>query len=398
MERNDLHTMASLLSWPNDMVEALERAIAKVERDEKLKEAVHTLRQQMFPSDDRSYRDAEPMTTLEEERAQEQLLRMESHMGEHRGMLAAVVFACELPRAFRRMAAEGIEQRILLDTFSDFAIWMNNYKQQHGVWGLGEVGWMCNHFTGRLYRIGRLQYKPKPFVFKDRIVRHRHTGETKALAADNVRYDTDGYRYRVPIRDVEADHEYVSDAGSDSSGAPADALDAREIVGRPFDALGRTATEPVRLPADEWEIVLEHGSDVLEVHIPQGEKLSHEACAASYKQAKRFFTARYPERSFRAFVCSTWLLSPQFRSFLPPESNIMRFQSDYYVLPEMEDDTQMFERVFGAKPEKLSAAPRDTALRKAILDYYEAGGRTNKASGIILFAEVDSMNQVVNNG
>jgi hypothetical protein len=64
---------------------------------------------------------------------------------------------------------------------------------------------------------------------------------------------------------------------------------------------------------------------VLEVHIPEGEKLSTEACLAAFDKARAFFAKYYPDFSFSCFTCHSWLLDETLRKYLSDGSNILRF-------------------------------------------------------------------------
>lgn len=52
----------------------------------------------------------------------------------------------------------GIDRQILLDTLSDVVIWTDVWYGLTGQLGLMEVGWLMNHFSLRLFRLGRLQF------------------------------------------------------------------------------------------------------------------------------------------------------------------------------------------------------------------------------------------------
>ena len=67
------------------------------------------------------------------------------------------------------------------------------------------------------------------------------------------------------------------------------------------------------------------GDNVLEIHIPEGEPLSKEACLQSIEAAKKFFKAYFPEFDYKCFTCHSWLLDASLEKFLKPESNILQF-------------------------------------------------------------------------
>ncbi len=53
----------------------------------------------------------------------------------------------------------GIDKDITVKTLKDINIWLDNYKTQHGVAGLGEFHWLINHYTADLFKLGRLQFR-----------------------------------------------------------------------------------------------------------------------------------------------------------------------------------------------------------------------------------------------
>lgn len=299
--------------------------------------------------------------------------------GAEGAMLAAVVYVGGIPQLWERYLARGIAAEILIDTVQDIVIWMETHRKRHGSWGLSELGWLHSHLTGELFRIGRLQFQPMGNTFADHIFRHRSSGEIMALAEGGRRYSADGQL---------ADESETS-AHADGSWMSSYAFDGRRYEGNPITSLGLAEITAVQLSADEWEPALKLGDDVLNVHIPEGGRMSHGACRDSYAQAARFFADCFPEKAFGAFVCQSWLLSPQFRDLLPEHSNILQFQRDYRLLPNVSDETQILERVFGfgMKLADLPDAKTTTSLQRIVYDRLAAGGRLQNGSGFILLDE-----------
>ena len=80
------------------------------------------------------------------------------------------------------------------------------------------------------------------------------------------------------------------------------------------------------------------GSYYIDVHIPGGAPLTPALCAASYAEAAAFFRARYGMEHI-LFGCHSWLLSPELRTILPENSNILAFARDYTILQTRMDPT-----------------------------------------------------------
>ncbi|MFC5652236.1 acyltransferase domain-containing protein [Paenibacillus solisilvae] len=245
------------------------------------------------------------------------------------GMLAVVVILSGIPQMQAFYSNKGISEIVLADTLSDVRVWMEKYERQYGVWGLDETSWILNHIRCKLFKIGRLQYMPKhwdqPFI----VYRHNRSGELMIRSCDGE--ETDLYSL-----------------------------------------------------SGEWEMVLNPSSLVLDLHIQEGEPLTPERCGQSLKDAAQFFSSLFPDRLYSGYVCSSWLLTPSFRNFLPPASNILQFNQRFQLLPAEGSDRQLFERVFGGRPDDANTAPRETKLQEIIAQEWKKGTDLSHGAGFIL--------------
>jgi len=299
-------------------------------------------------------------------------------MGPESGMFAAVVYLGGLPQVMEVYDAKGIPEQVLIDTLGDMVIWMRHHRNKHGAWGLSQLHWLIRHWSGHLFKLGRLQFMNIAYDKPVKAFRHKATGRVLALADSGVRFRADGQ--------VDGTNGVFDPEGGWTSHY---AFDGKAHTGNPIGPDGSASRETAVLPADEWELVLQRGDPVLDVHIPEGEKMAHERCLDSYRRAVVFWADHFPEIRPKAFVCTSWLLSPQFRTLLPPDSNIVRFQRDYYVTPVLSDEEQTLERVFGfgTKLEHLPNVPRETSLQRIVYDYLASGGRIHGAAGFRLIGE-----------
>lgn len=294
------------------------------------------------------------------------------------GLFNVIVLLAGLEAAVKKHGGRGISNQITLDTFSDLELWMRHYRSKYGIWGMEEQNWLANHFNGKIFRLGRLQFMPR--FYKGQALAFRNIRNKKVLAFSEpeIRYRGDGQ--------VDGTNDIF-----DSEGSWLSQLSVNEefIEGNLISPYGYAVRGVYKILMQEWEEILSKGDPVLDIHIPEGERMSHEICGESLKMAKKFFATHFPERTFKAFVCSTWLFDSQFQSILPPYSNIVRFQREFYLYPYKGSDFQVFERVFGSKPKDLSKAPRDSSLRRGVLDFVIGGGHFRDAGG---FIPIDDLN------
>lgn len=127
------------------------------------------------------------------------------------------------------------------------------------------------------------------------------------------------------------------------------------------------------------------GEPAINVHIPECGPLGHDECLASYRMAAREFSSCVRDGK-ALFVCSSWLLAAELRSFLPPTSNILRFANDYKILHVRKeagfpDGWRIFADKWQNTPDAL---PRDTALQQGYADWLLTHTHTTVPYGAFL--------------
>ena len=237
-------------------------------------------------------------------------------------MAEVLVMLAGAPSLHERNLNDGYPEELTAACLEDLALWLSDYHQRRGRWALfpGHTQWISNHFTGRLFKLGRLQF------------------------------------------------EFI-EMGMDA-----------KIVSK----------------ADGRHLSYRTGDTVLGVHIPAGPGMTPQACGDSVRRAKAFFPRYFPQKNPLAFHCSSWLLDPVLSKVLPKESNIAAFQRPFSLYKQLEESDAMWDRVFllddtnekAPPPEVIAKLPRDTALRKALLEHVEAGGKLGGGTGIVPWDDV----------
>jgi len=305
---------------------------------------------------------------------------LEDILGNWEGAFYLLIALSGVPQARAFHRSRGIPARVARDTYGDTSLWARHYKERHGSWGVDTyiLPWLFNHLSGDLYRLVRLQFMQRPFRQKLQAFRNCVTREVKVLADEGVRYRGDG---QLDGTGGESDPE----AGWTSRLL----IDQGCVIGTPIHPTGIALSKAVSLPLDEWERILAPGDPIIEVHIPAGSRMDFDACGESFRQAVDFFPRYFPDRPFKVFCCGSWLLNTQFQDMLPPNSNIVRFQKEFYLFPIFSGGRSGFERIFGRDIRDLSTAPRDTTLRRAVLDHLQAGGYLRGGGGLLFAEDLD---------
>jgi len=353
-----------VFGFPDDLTELFLETLARIRASEALSRLVWHAHHALFHGGVRdSWAFCKPWPSFERS------------LGMLAPMVQGVVAVSGLPTMRQIYVDKGIPEAILVGTASDIRLNMGDYRHKHGQWGLELLDWEVLSLTGKLFKLGRLQFIHGSFRREIVVFRSRRTGEVRVLSGDGVSYMPGGLLAG----------SNGSDAGPEVWCSTILAEDG-VVTGNPLAPDGHCERRTVRLALEEWQRVLAKGDPILEVHIQEGEPLTPELCQASYDQALAFFPEYFPDKPFRAFTCESWLLGAPLQEILPPTSNILAFQRSFQLyqanLTPAGDD--FYQYVFYGKPDDLTEAPRDTALRRALLDYLLAGNRLREGGGFIL--------------
>jgi GNAT-like C-terminal domain/N-acyltransferase N-terminal domain len=118
------------------------------------------------------------------------------------------------------------------------------------------------------------------------------------------------------------------------------------------------------------------------VHIPEGGPLDPGACEASFAAAGTFFGRYFGREGFRVAVCTSWLLDEQLAEYLPAESNIVRFQRCFHLLPGSTPGNEDVSRfVFDERDPLGDGVAARTSLQRAVVQHLRAGGEWRIRTG-----------------
>jgi len=112
--------------------------------------------------------------------------------------------------------------------------------------------------------------------------------------------------------------------------------------------------------------------------------MSDDICLESYERAKQIFEDFYSDIDFKAYFCHSWLLDPQLKQMLKPESNILKFMSRYMLYPyEESDNDDIFMFVFTEPFNSYEELPETTSLMRALKKHYISGDYIYVCGGIL---------------
>jgi hypothetical protein len=280
------------------------------------------------------------------------------------------------PRLRARNEPRGIAEQITRDTLEDIAIAVRRFARYNdGAIGIQPrlLYWHRLVASGDLFRVGRFEYIARAFRGRLRAFRNKQSGRVIALSEHETEYNAEGHLpYEGEPVAWRAIYEETSDA----------------FVGNPVSPRGFAVHETVELPRNQWQCVLAPGDMGLEIHIPEGDALTEESCRSSFQEARQFFAQHFPELKVNAFVCYSWLFNTQFETMFPPHSRLVGWQRECYLFPMPSTGLDGLYFVFGQETIDLTTAPRDTQLRRALVEHLEAGNKLRSGGMFFLFEEL----------
>ncbi|MBI5831195.1 MAG: DUF5596 domain-containing protein [Armatimonadetes bacterium] len=299
-------------------------------------------------------------------------------LGDQAGLYYLILCFEVLPRMVERHRERGIPESVSRACCTHFRESLRLYGLTRG----GALGvsprvlfWLRNHLAGRLITLGRFEYMVRPFTDRARVFRRRADGAVVALDRGGQWFNAHGYL----------------DAGATSGWQSVYQETESAWTGTPLHPAGHALPDPVSLAKAEWDLALAPGEPILEVHIPAGGQMTLDRALDSMRQAPPFFRRHFADQPFRGFGTFSWILDPEIPVWYGPETNMAQWERELYLFPYPSSGRDGLYFVFGEAPIDPPNLPRDTSLRRAVLDRLAAGGGIRAGGMFVLLDELDAL-------
>jgi hypothetical protein len=303
-------------------------------------------------------------------------------LGSNSGLFPLLVGIAMAPLVREFHKKMEIPDKITRETCLEPYSYSLNYKEMTG----GELGliwsqlfWLRHYTREKYFRLGRFEFWLKPLGMDFRVYRNRNTGEVAALAQDEACYDATG----LSVNDQECElpgQWHAQFRAADN-----------QVIGNIIHPRGYVISQPVTLDLNEWQLILQPGDWVLDMHIPAGGGMTPALVHTSFHRAAEFFPRFFPTMAPRAYVCSSWIYNPGLVDILPPESNLVSNLSDAYLVPVVSGPEDGLGFMFYQEKFDAQTAPRKTSLQRAILDFLSRGGRWRCGGMFYLLEDLDML-------
>lgn len=283
-----------------------------------------------------------------------------------------LAYLAVLPQAHAKYLLRGIDLAVFYATMEDIRTWLVHCHEVYGRWMFNQFHWVSNHLACELFRLGRMQYQLNPSEYGITALRRKTGLEYILLADPDLPLRADGYAFGAgdnpPVGNPWQPACEENDAGW------------RGYVVHPK---GYVLPEERFFSRADWEVVLKKGDPLLNLHIPRKDRFQMEDCQDSLRQAFDFYARYFPEQPFKACDCHTWFFSPQLQQIAPADSNIVRFQREFYLFPFPGKLGFLWFYVFGEGVKDRASAPSQTSLQRAVLSWIDNGGEIFDLPGIM---------------
>jgi hypothetical protein len=124
------------------------------------------------------------------------------------------------------------------------------------------------------------------------------------------------------------------------------------------------------------------GDSSLGLHIPQDADFSPEALDRTFDEARAILGRLWPVEHRRLATCRSWIMDDRLVRLLRPDSNLVRFQQRFELVPGWVDgDDDVLDFVFRLPTIALGDLPQRTSLERAVIAVLERGEHWHTRTG-----------------
>ncbi len=270
---------------------------------------------------------------------------------------------------------DGYTENIIKDTLGVFFQGFEKTFRElgHPKFFLTAYSWMRLYLTARLVELGRFNFQLIDVHYFGAVLKNKRDGRKLLLTRPGLKYNRRGFVLQQDDPWAEGGWEAVFEENDDA------------FVATPIHPAGYALNTVVTCSKSDWEVILQPGDILMDMHIPAGGGMTLEAALDSFRKADSFFSQRYPDKFTHAFICHSWIFNTQFEERLP-QSNVARLMRQCYLFPAPSTGKDGMFFLFGERLDDLSALPRDTSYRRLMLECLESGEHL-RLGGMLLFAE-----------
>jgi len=294
-------------------------------------------------------------------------------------MLPLLVHLPSVEQAYDKLIARGFTHGEAVNTLSAYKIYLWEVENHRdGFIGISPAisCWMSQFTKGDMFYPGhgginfQIITLPKDEPY---FLRNRKTGKIQPVFGNSVRFHRSGL--------------VLGSAGAE---APEGAFTAefteteKEYIGNPVEN-NLASAEAVHFSKDEWELALQPGDSVITTHIFWGSDFSPETVSLAFSEGQRMAREYFPEYSFKALRCFSWLMNPVINEALGKEAKLSQFSARFIRYPRISAAKAFLPYVFPGVSGDYAQYPENSRLQKVFKQILLDGGHIHEYPGVVLF-------------
>ena len=294
-------------------------------------------------------------------------------------MLGLLIHLPSVENVYDKLVSDGLSHEKAVASLRLYCIFLREVKEfRHGFLGYTPdvARWLTYCSKGEMYYpgFGGFYYQaislPKdttPYLLKNKT-----DGQILPVFGDNQKIHRSG----IPLG---------SQGMTDETGAFETTFQETDdaFVGHPVRNCRVSADKGV-FDKQQWELVFAPGVDAISMHVLFEADLSSEAVTASLQESIQMARRMFPDKSFQAIYCSSWLLHPAVSETLGINSKIRKFADNFVKFPSKSGANAVFHYVFPGDHANLTELPEKSRLQKGLKRRILSGEYIHDTAGIIL--------------
>lgn len=279
-----------------------------------------------------------------------------------------------IPENLAYLRGRKVPEDVIAMTMGEFDYCVELFLNKFGrpVFRFDRLNWINRLLHNKMIRIERFKYD-LPGNYLTGVKVYRNQSAEVCILADQLEIHKSG-RVLGSVGHADAEGSFFAEVTETE----------KSMVGHRVKADGIVEFDLCELSKEEWSLCLSEKDPVLRIHIPPDGSFDRESIHRAYERARKVFTECYPDLEYKAFFCSSWLMSGDLWEILKPSSNILGFQSDFLKIPHRSSGGLVFMFAFSAGPsipEDIASLPEENSMQRKIKERYLNGGYIHEGAG-----------------
>lgn len=274
-----------------------------------------------------------------------------------------LLIASQLDKTKERYVSVGASDDEIKISLSAITSGFKTHSKRHGkpILPAQSYPWLCNYMCGKIFHIHGFNFEIRPFEFNGVYIKNKTTGKLCALILNETMH-RDGYVLGTP--------GYLDDKDSFFASFE-ETPDA--FVGFAVDEKGIVPNIKRSFSKCEWDMCMKKGDMIISFHIPSKADFSKENLDLAFEIGAKKMRQYFSQYDIKGIMCASWLVSPQLKDILKPDSKIVAFAERFTPLPQLNSGMSVFTNVFPAGITRYEDLPENSSLERGLKKLYLDG-------------------------